>query len=443
MASSNRIQAAIAVATSYILYKYLQTRQLPKQQRCNKHNASNCLECCPLASMIDPIERSGTLPCTPEPPSLLFEQLLIKSLPLAYQTTIRDSGWFGTIADIGAVVLGTIFFCRRPYLFIWFMSRYHVQHHVKFSDQSNRLYCDVYHHGTIHSNKPAQPTNNKQRKVIIFTHGGAWSSGNKFIYRLVGRTLRDAGYIVVIPNYRVFPYVKSSDDQCNDINQCLYWTYNNIYKYNGDPDNIFLCGHSSGGHINTLLTYRRITPLNDYHSIQQYKDIPIRGLINMGAPFDITDHYAFEHARGVVVISPMTSSNGGSYEKTSNYSPTQLVQKLTESQLLQLPPMLQVHAMSDVTVPPSSSERYAAALTRAGIHSTRCPVYLLNSPADHVTPILDIMLKQNTCQTQINIINQFIDEFSIDSSHDVLTHQYDTKHIKHETLESIELPSHL
>ncbi len=113
-------------------------------------------------------------------------------------------------------------------------------------------------------------------------YSGAWSSGNKFIYRLIGRTLRDAGYIVVIPNYRVFPYMRSSDDQARDINSCLVWAYNNIDKYNGDKNNIYLCGHSSGGHINTLLAFRRITETDTNNSIVQHKNIPIRGIINMG-----------------------------------------------------------------------------------------------------------------------------------------------------------------
>ncbi len=139
----------------------------------------------------------------------------------------------------------------------------------------------------------------------------------------------------------------------------------------------------------------------------------------------------------------MTSTNGGSYDKLADYSPTQLIRKLTESQLYQLPPMLQIHAIADVTVPPSSSERFAAALTKHGIHPDRCAVYLLKSPSDHIRPILDIMLQQNTCEIQLDIIHKFINNFSIDSSSNLLTHQFDRKHIKHETLESIELPSHL
>ncbi|MEO9167452.1 MAG: alpha/beta hydrolase, partial [Aestuariivirga sp.] len=37
--------------------------------------------------------------------------------------------------------------------------------------------------------------------VIIFVHGGSWSSGNKNPYEFVGRALAAQGFLTILPNY--------------------------------------------------------------------------------------------------------------------------------------------------------------------------------------------------------------------------------------------------
>lgn len=135
--------------------------------------------------------------------------------------------------------------------------------------------------------------------------------------------------------------------------------------------------------------------------------------------------------------------NGG-YDSFNLYSPTQLVNKLSQTELYNLPPMLMLHGSSDTTVPPSSSQRFAAALVKAGIHNDRCKVLVLKQPTNHVTSILDLMLKQNTYKTQIQLIHDFVTQFSSDNTNQYdIVHKYDNKSIKHETIEQINLPSHL
>ena len=43
------------------------------------------------------------------------------------------------------------------------------------------------------------------RATIVFFYGGAWESGRRQDYRFVAQALSEAGFWVVVPDYRLFP----------------------------------------------------------------------------------------------------------------------------------------------------------------------------------------------------------------------------------------------
>ena len=53
-----------------------------------------------------------------------------------------------------------------------------------------------------------------RRGVIVFLYGGAWGSGDKAMYPLLARTLVLEGFVVVIPNYTLFPRVCVCAHEC-------------------------------------------------------------------------------------------------------------------------------------------------------------------------------------------------------------------------------------
>ena len=88
------------------------------------------------------------------------------------------------------------------------------------------------------------PTNKKDAPVVIWFHGGGIEGGNKHI----DQELRNSGYVVVAPNYRLLP--KASIDQClDDAAAAVAWTYKNIEQYGGSKRKIFVAGHSAGGYL--------------------------------------------------------------------------------------------------------------------------------------------------------------------------------------------------
>ncbi|MBV8853663.1 MAG: hypothetical protein JOY91_09695 [Sinobacteraceae bacterium] len=47
------------------------------------------------------------------------------------------------------------------------------------------------------------PRTHAPRAVVIFWYGGSWSQGSKGEYRFVGETLAQAGFVAVLPDYRL------------------------------------------------------------------------------------------------------------------------------------------------------------------------------------------------------------------------------------------------
>lgn len=92
----------------------------------------------------------------------------------------------------------------------------------------------------------------KPRPVVVFIHGGNWDSGNKNIYTFIGRRLAKQGVVAVVINYRLAPAVQVPD-MANDCARAVFWATRHIAEYGGDPDRIFVMGHSAGGGLAALL----------------------------------------------------------------------------------------------------------------------------------------------------------------------------------------------
>ena len=99
-----------------------------------------------------------------------------------------------------------------------------------------------------------KPRNKKftNNQVLVFVHGGNWNSGDKKIYGFFGRNFAKKGITTVIVGYTLSPKA-DYNDMANEVAKAVEWTKENISKYNGNPDEIFLTGHSAGGHLVALI----------------------------------------------------------------------------------------------------------------------------------------------------------------------------------------------
>jgi acetyl esterase/lipase len=99
------------------------------------------------------------------------------------------------------------------------------------------------------------PKGKKDFPVVVFVHGGAWMLGDNRcsgLYSSVGAYLARQGIGAVMPNYRLSPAVKHPE-HAKDIARAVAWTKTHIAEHGGDPMQMFLMGHSAGGHLVALL----------------------------------------------------------------------------------------------------------------------------------------------------------------------------------------------
>ena len=112
----------------------------------------------------------------------------------------------------------------------------------------------------------------QNQDVIIFIHGGSWSSGKKETYWWLGRNLAKKNITAVIINYPLAPNATYKEMALTSA-IAVKWVKDSISTYGGNPARIFLMGHSAGGHlcelINTDPDYFKALNINN----------PVKGVI--------------------------------------------------------------------------------------------------------------------------------------------------------------------
>jgi acetyl esterase/lipase len=97
-----------------------------------------------------------------------------------------------------------------------------------------------------------RPINAEHAPVVVFFYGGSWVRGERAWYRFVGTALASHGVIAVIPDYRKYPQVKM-DGFMQDAARAVAWAHEHASELGGNPNDLFVMGHSAGGQIGALL----------------------------------------------------------------------------------------------------------------------------------------------------------------------------------------------
>ncbi len=92
-----------------------------------------------------------------------------------------------------------------------------------------------------------------KRAVLIYVYGGNWNCGSKELYGFFGRNFAKKDVVTVLPDYTLSPKA-NYDTMAQQIAEAITWTQQNIANYGGDPSQIYLTGHSAGGHLVALAT---------------------------------------------------------------------------------------------------------------------------------------------------------------------------------------------
>ena len=95
-----------------------------------------------------------------------------------------------------------------------------------------------------------------ERPVYISIHGGNWSHGYKEWLGFGAIPVVAAGAIYISLEYRLTGVAKHPA-QLEDCLTAVAWIRDNIARYGGDPDRLFIGGHSAGAHLAAMVTLRR------------------------------------------------------------------------------------------------------------------------------------------------------------------------------------------
>jgi acetyl esterase/lipase len=88
--------------------------------------------------------------------------------------------------------------------------------------------------------------------VVIWVHGGAWKFGDKTHVGLKPDAFAERGFALVATNYRFVPET-TFRGQAEDVASAVAWTRSHIAEHGGDPDRVYLMGHSAGAHLAALV----------------------------------------------------------------------------------------------------------------------------------------------------------------------------------------------
>jgi acetyl esterase/lipase len=217
------------------------------------------------------------------------------------------------------------------------------------------------------------------RPTVVFWHGGHWKWGSKEQYRFVGAALANSGYVAILPNYRLFPQVRFPQF-IDDGALAVRWAREHVRELGGDPREIFLMGHSAGGHLAATLA------LDEQYLAKVGGDSSwIRGWIALSAPYEwkwtLPQYDAIFGERPITEWRPIAHVSERS------------------------PPALLMHGLEDPKLHPREAVHMGEKLRAAGV-PVECRIY---ASAGHMAPVLALSPLLRFQASTLADLREFVD----------------------------------
>jgi acetyl esterase/lipase len=217
------------------------------------------------------------------------------------------------------------------------------------------------------------------RPTVVFWYGGIWTKGTKEQYRFVGAALANAGYVAMLPDYRLYPSARFPDF-VDDGALAVKWAREHASELGGDPRSIFIMGHSAGGHLAATLA------LDERYLKRVGGDASwLRGWIAISTPCALE------------MRVPVLNAIFGAHS-SSEWQPIQLVSS-------RAPPALIVHGLDDNMVHPGEAVALEEKLRAAGV-PVDCRLY---EGAGHVDIVAALSVPLRFSANTLTDVRQFID----------------------------------
>jgi len=181
-----------------------------------------------------------------------------------------------------------------------------------------------------------------KRPVIMFIYGGSWANGTREGYHFAARALSAAGFVTIVPDYRLVPEVYFPGF-VEDCAAAVRWTRAHAAEYGGDPDRIVLVGHSAGAYNAAMLALDPLFLGRDRAAI--------KGFAGLAGPYDF-----------LPLDGPISVRTFGRWPRPQETQPIHYADASA-------PPMLLLHGADDDTVWPKNSINLDRKLRSLGVSS--------------------------------------------------------------------------
>jgi arylformamidase len=86
--------------------------------------------------------------------------------------------------------------------------------------------------------------------VMVYIHGGAWKGGSSSQVAYMAEVFINAGaHFIAVDFNNVNEIGGSIFPMVDQVRRAVAWVYRNAQSFGGDPERIYVTGHSSGGHL--------------------------------------------------------------------------------------------------------------------------------------------------------------------------------------------------
>ena len=92
------------------------------------------------------------------------------------------------------------------------------------------------------------PPNARGAPVLVFIHGGAWTRNSRQDVSFPAPALVKRGAVYLAPDFGSLKTLRLPE-MIENCRLALEWTVRNAASFGGNPNRVFLAGHSSGGHL--------------------------------------------------------------------------------------------------------------------------------------------------------------------------------------------------
>jgi arylformamidase len=141
-------------------------------------------------------------------------------------------------------------------------NRLHVPDYSDYFERWERLSRHTKKENTIIENiffgdRPEEcldifPAKGSSARTIVFIHGGYWHLLDKKMFYFLAPTFLKYNITTVFTNYPLAPAV-SMDMIVSSCSKAILWLHDNIIRFNGNPLQMYVMGHSAGGHLASML----------------------------------------------------------------------------------------------------------------------------------------------------------------------------------------------